>query len=107
MPYLSRIRINPLRSGAQPLLKNPQAARREPALTTYGRGNHSIRSEGWRYIRYADGGEELYDEKNDPNEWTNLAAKAEHAANKRELAAWLPKSDAAPSPTARERPVED
>jgi arylsulfatase A-like enzyme len=90
-----------------PLLKNPAAPRKEPALTTYGRANHSIRSENWRYIRYSDGGEELYDEKNDPNEWTNLAAKPEHAAVKRELAAWLPKSDAVEAPTARERPVDD
>jgi hypothetical protein len=26
----------------------------------------------WRYIRYFDGTEELYDLKVDPNEWTNL-----------------------------------
>lgn len=90
-----------------PQLRNPMAPRKEPALTTYGRANHSIRSETWRYIRYSDGGEELYDEKNDPNEWTNLASKPEHAAVKRELAAWLPKYDAPESPTARERPVID
>lgn len=29
--------------------------RKTPAITTFGRGNHSIRSERWRYIRYADG----------------------------------------------------
>ncbi len=90
-----------------PQLRNAMAPRKEPALTTYGRANHSVRSEAWRYIRYSDGGEELYDEKNDPNEWTNLASKPEHAAVKRELAAWLPKTDAPEAPTARERPVVD
>lgn len=89
-----------------PLLRNPLAPRKEPALTTYGRANHTVRSERWRYIRYSDGGEEFYDEKNDPNEWTNLAAKPEHAAVKRELAAWLPKTDAPESPVAKERPVD-
>ena len=43
------------------------------ALTTFGKNNHGIKSNGYRYIRYEDGGEELYDHNNDPNEWTNLA----------------------------------
>jgi hypothetical protein len=47
-----------------------------------------------RYIRYADGSEELYDELADPLEYTNLAGKPEHAARKAELAKWLPKTDA-------------
>jgi hypothetical protein len=34
-----------------PLLKNPQAIRVTPAITTYGRNNHSVRSEQWRYTR--------------------------------------------------------
>jgi arylsulfatase A-like enzyme len=74
-----------------PLLKNPEAAWSTPALTTHGFQNHGVRSEQWRYIRYADGSEELYDEKADPMEWTNLAGKPEHAAVKAELAKWLPK----------------
>ena len=47
---------------------------RRPARTTFGPGNHAIRSRDWRYIRYRDGSEELYDHKTDPHEWTNLAA---------------------------------
>jgi arylsulfatase A-like enzyme len=43
---------------------------------------YAARDERWRYIRYADGSEELYDHQNDPHEWTNLAAKPEHAAEK-------------------------
>ena len=42
------------------------------ALMTYQRGNHAVRSERWRYIRYADGSEELYDHHSDPLEWKNL-----------------------------------
>jgi len=43
------------------------------ALTTYGMNNHGIRTKKYRYIRYEDGGEELYDRLKDPNEWTNIA----------------------------------
>jgi len=78
-----------------PLLKDARAAWDRPALTTQGRQNHALRSERWRYIRYADGSEELYDHERDPHEWHNLANSPEHAEVKARLARWLPKSDAA------------
>ena len=65
---------------------------------TYLRGNHAVRSERWRYIRYADRGEELYDHQTDPNEWTNLADRPAMASVKRELARWLPTEDAPTAP---------
>lgn len=34
---------------------------------------YSYRTKDWRYIRYYDGREELYDHKKDPYEWDNLA----------------------------------
>jgi arylsulfatase A-like enzyme len=77
----------------RPLLKNPAADWPHVAITTYGQSNHAIRSDRWRYIRYADGGEELYDHQNDEYEWTNLAAKPEHAALKADLAKHLPTSN--------------
>lgn len=77
-----------------PLLKDPTRVWERPALVTYLRGNHAVCSERWRYIRYADGGEELYDQVNDPNEWTNLSEKPELAAVKAELATCLPETDA-------------
>ncbi len=56
-----------------PLLQQPDLPWSRPVISTFGFQNHSIRSERWRYIRYHDGTEELYDHDNDPNEWTNLA----------------------------------
>jgi arylsulfatase A-like enzyme len=41
--------------------------------------NFSVRGERWRYTLYENGAEELYDHRNDPNEWTNLAGAPEHA----------------------------
>jgi arylsulfatase A-like enzyme len=75
------------------LLANPKAPWDQPGLTTYKYKNHGIRTEGWRYIRYANGNEELYDESKDPNEWNNLAGKAEFSAKKAELSKLLPTSD--------------
>ncbi len=77
-----------------PLLKNPDAEWNEPALMTYGRGNHSVRSERWRYIRYADGTEELYDHESDPHEWVNLADSSKHASVIADHRKWLPKKEA-------------
>ncbi len=78
----------------RPLLADPAAEWRGHALTTWLRANHSIRTEHWRYTRYADGSEELYDHRQDPYEWDNLAAKEELAAKKQELARLLPTQDA-------------
>ena len=64
---------------------------------TYGFKNHAIQTERWRYIRYVDGGEELYDHKTDPNEWNNLAAQAptpSHAEVIAQLKKSLPKTNA-------------
>ena len=82
----------------RPLLEDPKAKWDRPALTTHGRGNHTIRSEKWRYIRYSDGSEELYDHEKDPMEWTNLAKRPELAGVKKQLAQWLPKTNAENAP---------
>lgn len=59
-----------------PNLENPGASRTRPAIMTYEKDNHAVRKGRWRYIRYADGTEELYDLRKDANEWTNLAKDA-------------------------------
>jgi len=86
-----------------PLLKDASTKRTRPAITTHNRNNHAVRSERWRYIRYADGSEELYDLQNDPHEWTNLASKAGLEHVRQEHARWLPTVNAPPLPGSRHR----
>lgn len=90
----------------RPQLRNARARRAAPALTTHGPHNHAIRTERWRYIRYADGSEELYDHTRDPREWDNLAASPAHARVKARLARHLPAVNEPPLPGTRVRLVE-
>ena len=69
---------------------------------TQGRGNHALRSDRWRYIRYSDGTEELYDcEKDDPWNHANLLA-GEDARTYDEVVArlrkYLPEKEAPEGP---------
>ncbi len=81
-----------------PLLKDPDAGWHRPALMTMGKGNHAIRSRDWRYIRYSDGTEELYDCKiDDPWNHHNLLAgenMGQYASVIAEHRKWLPKAEA-------------
>ena len=75
----------------KPQLANP-ASSRGAAISSYGEGNTSIRTERWRYIRYEDGSEELYDHSVDPDEWANLANRSKHDETKRRLASLIPEN---------------
>lgn len=76
----------------QPQLKEPSTPREKPVLSTSYFGNHSLRTKDWRYIRYSDGAEELYDHRNDPDEFTNLAGSLKHRKIQNLLASSLPKN---------------
>ena len=65
-----------------------------PALMTYMKGNHAIRTEKWRYISYADGTEELYDHDHDPHEWFNLAGDKAYKNIIDELREYIPTENA-------------
>lgn len=87
-----------------PLLKNPLAKRKRPALTFMGGGEkagYAARDARYRYIRYADGGEELYDHEADPHEWRNVAGEPELAPVKKRLARAFPKAWAAAAEVVR------
>lgn len=78
----------------RPQLGDPGARRERPAVISSYFGNHAVRSRDWRYIQYADGAEELYDHRTDPDEYTNLAGNPDHEEVKRELQKWIPKNAA-------------
>ncbi|MEM1442998.1 MAG: sulfatase [Verrucomicrobiota bacterium] len=82
-----------------PLLRDPDAEWKHPAVIEYQRGNAAVRSDRYRYILYVDGGEELYDLEQDPNEWENRAGEESLFEVKAELKKWLPKKWAASART--------
>jgi arylsulfatase A-like enzyme len=80
-----------------PLLKDSKAPWNVPALSAY-QGNMSVRTDGYRLIRYKDGTTEFYDETKDPHEWTNQTRNPEYTAMQAQMAAMLPDQTAmAPS----------
>ena len=60
-----------------------------------------MRTADWRYIRYANGDEELYDHRTDQYEWKNLAQDPAYAGRIKELAGFLPKSNAKATPPVK------
>ena len=77
-----------------PQLKDPNKARKQPAITSSYFGNHSIRTRDWRLISYEDGSMELYDHRTDPDEFVNLAKDPEHQDLITRLSKWLPSKTA-------------
>ena len=63
---------------------------RQPAVITHGIGNNAVCDERWTYIRYKDGGEELYDRKADINEWKNLVKERKYKDIIENLRRWIP-----------------
>jgi arylsulfatase A-like enzyme len=86
-----------------PLLRNPKAKWERPALMTYQRGNHAVRSDRWRYIQYADGSEELYDHESDPNEWNNLANDPQRKTIIAKHRKWIPEQEAKTVPDLKKK----
>ena len=76
-----------------PLLNDPTAPHDRPAFTqTARRANgergmgYSVRTDRWRFTRWPDGSEELYNHDADPGETFNLADDSNHAATADRLA---------------------
>lgn len=86
-----------------PQLADAAATRAWPAITTHNHDNHSVRSLEWRYIRYADGSEELYNLIDDPHEWTNMAGEHALTSTIRSHREWLPALNRKPVPGSRHR----
>lgn len=82
-----------------PLLKNVNKKWNYPTVTTNAQNSHGVRSDRYRYIRYRDGSEELYDHYVDPLEWKNLAGDPKYTHIKKELSKVLPKVNMVEVPT--------
>lgn len=79
-----------------PLLNDGEAPWERPALTTYGPGNHALRTRTATYLHYADGTEELYDPATDRKEEVNLAADPDWREVKEHLRRSLPREEVIP-----------
>jgi len=81
------------------MLTDHNAVPAVPAISSWGRGNYSVRTKQWRYIRYFDSSVELYNHYSDPDEWHNLANDDAYQVVVAELDALLPTKEA---PTVEE-----
>ena len=84
-----------------PLLRNPNAPRSTPVVIQYKPGQCAVRSRDHRYIRYSDGSEELYDHRNDPNEWFNQAGRPETQQLRASMAKSATRNWAEPAPSKK------
>ena len=89
----------------KPLMEEPSMEWRFAALTTYARKNHSLRTERYRYIRYENGAEELYDHQFDPEEWENIAGDPEQAELIFRFRLELPRRDAKYHAATKKGPI--
>ena len=76
----------------RPYLTGQRALPVRPQISVYGRGNFAVIDDRYRYIRYSDGSEELYDLENDPMEWQNIANKPDLQTVKQRLAQLIPQT---------------
>jgi arylsulfatase A-like enzyme len=74
----------------KPLLNDPSTTWNRPVLTTLNGNDHAIRTPEWRYIRYQNGEQELYDKIADPGEYHNLASDPTYAAVMSQLFKHMP-----------------
>ena len=76
-----------------PIVNGTSMKLNEPTIISWGRGNYSIKTKNYRFIRYFDGGEELYNHENDPDEWVNLSNDNDYTDLKSKLNKYLPKKE--------------
>ena len=88
-------------------MRDPSVIRVRPAITDHNPGNHGLRDQRFRLIRYADGTEELYDVPNDPDERTNLINDPKFAADAERLRTFIPETSAPLAPGSHSRILEN
>ena len=74
----------------RPLLDNPDSkGEKKMAHTVTRSSGESIRTDRYRYNRWGEEGEELYDHETDPKEFTNLAGMEQHSNTLKRMRALL------------------
>ncbi len=74
----------------RPLLDNPDSkGKKKLAYTVTRSSGESIRTDRYRYNRWGNEGEELYDHQADPKEFTNLVGMEQHSDTLKRLRALL------------------
>ena len=84
------------KSLAASLARPSAAGDRNVFLPHMNPGEYAVINRDWRYIRYGEDGEELYDLRKDPHEWTNLAGDPDNAERIAELRRTAPATFAEP-----------
>lgn len=79
-----------------PLLSDQSVEVKKSVITAAGFRNYSVRTDRYRFTRWSNRAEELYDHKSDPHEWHNLAPESSLKDLKSSLARELPKKSARP-----------
>ena len=74
-----------------PLLSNPTKEWTNPVITSLDDNHYSVILDQWHYINYDGKDEELYNLKEDPNEWYNRADDASLKNVKQKLKDLIPK----------------
>ncbi len=82
-----------------PSLRAPSEDQGQVALTSFQFGgeeksSHAVADSRYRYIRYGNGFEELYDHRDDPHEFDNLAGNPDYRSVRARLKRWLPQNPA-------------
>lgn len=72
------------------LLNKPSSTWKSTAYTAFSSTNISVRTEKFRYIRYLDNKEELYDCSIDPHEWNNEVNNAKYQTELEKLRTLVP-----------------
>ncbi len=80
------------------LINSPGSRSFRVAVSSWGRNNHAVISSNYRYIRYEDHSEELYDHRTDPNEWNNIAGEPKNDRINKQHQKYLPFQNALWSP---------
>jgi arylsulfatase A-like enzyme len=90
-----------------PIFKDHNYQWNTPGFSCYGENYSSVRDQRYRYIRYPDGSDELYDHDKDPYEHHNLSKESSSKQIIKRLSASIPSKFAKSLGGKKENQAED